>query len=629
MLNWYFPPANGGVSYGFNDASQQHFRDNPWEQTIREVIQNSLDAIDTSRNGPVKVYLSEIKIPASEIGVTDLKNHISSALDSVREEENSEGISFYEHAIKVLKNNEINVLAITDRNTTGLVDKKWKALIYHEGITNKGDLSAPGGSFGIGKNAPYLVSALKTVCYSTRYLKRGREEKFIARCNISSHKNPKPPHEELQHIGFGTKTQLEPNTRPLPTEGSEIYKKFRLDESGSGIFIMGFEPKVDDWIKIAKKSIAHNFFAAIHEKKLEIFINSDSINYETLDAIFENSKKNEFARHYYHIIRDGKITESIDTEFGKFTLQLSLNKDLPNTIAYINRRGMFITDARTFKDNPFYSPIGKGWASYAAVVTAADDSTDQKIRKMEPPNHKSIQHERNVGPDSKLIKSQLKEVQRKIKNIISGYISSNDDKNDILLSEFDDILPMPGDHNPEKGNSSQDEENQILTHRQIIPKLRNPEIIGGSVLGGDIEYDPNGDEQGNQKGDGRQGTTDSAISGRHSTPEQHTSFLERKRIVRNDNILSIAFTPLRNDGESICFAIKPAGEEKKDEDPIPIKVANTTSPNSDMKISKDRITLTPKHNRRVVIDLEIPPAYEYTGYDIVEILSNSTEESEK
>ncbi len=613
MLKWYFPPTGGGVTQGFNDGSQEFFRSNAWEQTIREIIQNSLDAVDDRRDGPVKINISEITIPASEIGATDLAGHISKALERTRKQESTTGSKFYENALKVLNQNEIKMLAITDTNTTGLVDEKWDALIYDEGTSSKGGINAAGGSFGIGKNAPYVVSDLKTVCYSTRYLGKGRIEKFIARCKISAHENPDESSKEmLQHIGFGTKTKLAKNIRPLPTEGSDIHQLFRLDEYGSGIFIMGFNPQLKNWIKVAKKSIAHNFFVAIHEKKLEIYINSDPINYETLDGIFEDDRKKEPTRHYYHIIRDDIKKEIVEGDLGKFTVQINIDdEDAPNQIAYINRRGMMVTDKRIFDENPFYTAVGKGWAKYAVVIMSHDDATDMKIRMMEPPNHQSIEYKRiNDHKKRDSMERQLRVIKNKITDIINNAISDSNHEHDINLSELADILPFPDDSGKE--GIEQSEKDQSLDHHTIESGtsshiVDDDGLDSGKKLGGTSDT---------------HGKNHKSISGRKIS-SKGTPILHRQRIVRSKDILRVAFTSRQNNGKPVCFGIKPVGEERKNEIMIPITSARVETPsNFTIKMNNNRITMTPKYDERVVMDLKIPQTKSYTGYEIIEIVQN-------
>ena len=321
----------------------------------------------------------------------------------------TQGVKFYRAALRMLEGKTMPVLAITDENTTGLTDSKWDALVYQEGTPNKEGQTAAGGSFGIGKNAPYAASKLSLICYSTRYLNRHRTEKFIARCRLVAHPNPSDPEEELQHIGFGNSEPLK-NSRFPPITGSAIHKTFRLPRNGSGIFIIGFvEP---DWEEAAKRSIACNFFTAIHEKKLQVMVNGEAVTNETLNDIrFGNGSY----RDYYEIIKKGGRPFKINGKFGSFELRVSTGeKIIENRVAYVNRRGMLITEEKTFKKNPFHVRLG-GIGRFAAVIRAADDKTDERVRRMEPPTHETIEYWRlSDRAERNTTKSDLADIAKNI-----------------------------------------------------------------------------------------------------------------------------------------------------------------------------------------------------------------------
>lgn len=617
-LKWHFPPTGGGISYGLVDSGQEFFRNNAWEQTIREIIQNSLDAADDRKSGPVSVNISEIMVPASEIGAADLARHMLMVVDEAKKDKSRDGEKFYKDAIRMLGQNEIRVLAITDTNTTGLVDKKWDTLIHTEGTSLKEGMGAAGGNFGIGKNAPYVVSALKTVCYSTRYLSAGRTEKFISRCKIASHKNPDDPDEMLQHVGFGTKSKFKKKVATPATIGSQIYDKFRLKQQGSGIFIMGFEPRLRNWVRVAKKSIAHNFFMAIHEKKLKILIGSDQINHETLDTIFEDGDIKEHTRHYYHIIRDkNSIGYDIDGKFGKFRLMLKTDdEDLPNHVAYVNRKGMFITDARSFKRNPFYEKIGSGWAKYAAVIVAGDDRTDMEIRKMEPPNHKTIEYERTRDSrERREVEDKLREIRSRVSYLITQELNKNNNDRSVNLSELADILPFPSDSGKGEIMNGGLEDGGLLDIRVIDPAPATDEIK--NEPGAD---DP-GEEGGEQGGKGAGDSSDDAVGDVHRHTRR-SSMLTKPRVVRGKDTLRVAFTPSKSSRKKICLAIMPAGEERKNEASIPLNQNQVRSSSDAVEIRNNLMYMTPKQGRRVVIDLEMRQTERYTGYEIQVVVPN-------
>ena len=585
-LKWTFPPIGGGVEFGFHDSGQEHFRAGPWENAIREMIQNSLDAVKDAQK-PVTVDISTSDVPSSEIGARALARHMQKSLEYTKQQDDQEGVKFYKNALAILKRRKIRTLAIRDGNTTGLVGAKWDALIYKEGTPNKSGTSAAGGSFGIGKNAPYLVSALKTVFYSTRYLHKGRRELSIGRCKITAHQSPDKPGEKLQHVGFGTAARHKPDTRAPPSEGREIYGGFRLDSVGSGIFVIGFDPQSDDWVGRAKISIARSFFAAIHEQKLQITIESEKIDHETLDGIFEERGGGR-EHHYYRVICDSKTqTRRISGDFGRFTVQLGTGADgSPNRAAYINNRGMLVTDAGQFGSNPFHSSVGLGYAKYAAVVRAADDETDEKVRRMEPPNHKAIEYRRITdSAERKVLRAQLERVRGQIAQLIRAEVQSCA-ATETHLSELAGIMSL------EDGQL----EHHVMEHRQIEPPPEPAPVTGGGGRGG------------TGKPPGRPGNGE-------RRPREQT--IRNTRAMPNGGKLRVAFTPAEA-GASVRFVVKPAGEEQKHERAMRVDGARVVSPpGAEVRVDGGIMTVSPNSGERVVVDLAVGERG-YTGYHVLE-----------
>ena len=594
-LAWTFPSTNGGAEQGFNDSGQELFRSDPLENAIREIIQNSLDAVK-ERDKPVEIRVFLVDVPSSKIGANALAKHMQSALKEAKASNNPDELSFYNKAVEMLRARTISVLGITDKNTTGLIGDKWDALVHKEGTPRKSGISAAGGSFGIGKNAPYLVSGLKTVCYSTRYLDKGRQENFIARCKISSHPDPSKPSTMLQHIGFGTKMPTKRGCRALPTQGNNIHYSFRLDDVGSGIFILGFEPLHENWIKKAKKTVACNFFAAIHEKKLRIRIedgeSKHEITHETLDNIFETIARRTRARHYYHLVRSANAQdEKIKGKIGQFLLKLAVDdEDYPNRIAYVNRRGMLVTDAMYLKYNPFHVSVGVGWAKYVAVLRADDDKTDEQIRKMEPPNHKSIEPKRILNVQVyEQTKEQLEQVRKSIEELVGAATSSSIDKTEINLNE---LQIMEADENIVGAGSGEDGE---LDTRIIRSRPSNKPVSDN----GKRTSHPS---KSHSKGGGtREGTSNISVFG-------------KARAIRHGSKLRVAFTPV-TDAETLSFVVKPAGEETKSESVILVSDVQVISP-LDMQVNlrDNALYVAPQNAERIVLDLDVGHDLAYTGY---------------
>lgn len=617
-LKWTFPSTNGGAEQGFNDSGQELFRSDPLENAMREIIQNSLDAVK-ERDKPVEIRMFLTDVPSSEIGAGDLAQHMESALKAYKASDSPDEQIFYEKAVTTLRERTISVLGITDKNTTGLIGDKWEALVHKEGTPHKRGMSAAGGSFGIGKNAPYLVSGLKTVCYSTRYLDRGRQEKFIARCKISSHPDPCKPGIMLQHIGFGTKIRTKPGRKVLPTRGKDIHPIFRLDAVGSGIFILGFEPLHNHWVTKTKKTVACNFFAAIHEKKLRIRIedgeSSYEITHETLDDIFETTARRDPARHYYHLVRSANAQdEEVQGRIGRFSMRLAVdNEDYPHRIAYINRRGMLVTDAKQINYNPFHVSVGVGWAKYVAVLRAADDKTDEQIRKMEPPNHKSIEYKRIIDVRVReQTKEKLDEVRKSIESIVDAATKSDADKQEINLHELWDIMPADKNAVGEGSGGDGEFDTRIIRYRPNTPKVLGTNEGGG--LGGRETRGGGTGQGGRFKGGG----TAESMSDR--------SVFGRARTIRHGDKLRVAFTPVRED-DAICFVVKPAGEDAQLEREIRVSDAQAIShPDMQVNLKDNRLWIEPQGADRIVLDLDVGRDLAYTGYEIHECVHKKKDE---
>lgn len=167
-----FLENQAGEVEGLGHAGIETFRDTPFVSCSREAGQNALDAAD---GRPVRMSLQEHKVPADEIpGIDKLRETISSCLKAARTSGSEKDRDYFENARQVVSSDVIPVLEIADSNTTGLEgppndpSSKFHALVKSSGKSNK-PTETSGGSFGIGKNATFAVSDLRTVFYSTLY----------------------------------------------------------------------------------------------------------------------------------------------------------------------------------------------------------------------------------------------------------------------------------------------------------------------------------------------------------------------------------------------------------------------------------------------------------------------------
>ena len=387
--SWHFPPRNGGIDYVQNPSSA-HFVDNPIPKLVREILQNSVDAKERGIPEPVAVKFHDTYVDGNLVGALQLSEHMTACLERARAEKHTPAVvETYQDALAELDRDRIRCLCITDSGTTGLSGHKWSALVDQEGAVRKPG-EAPGGSYGIGKNAVFNVSLLHTVFYSTNFVngREGRVERMQGKATLMSHPNPNKPKESLQHIGF-----YRANESPLTT--TQIPGFFRLDEPGTGVFILGFDPRSQDWLGEMTAAVIRNFFLAIHRKQLVVEIKSGSttpiiISHETVDLLFREHANEDDSYSYYRAIRDTEpaVTKVIP-KIGKLNVHVLMGCG-PRRIAYVNGNGMLITDSREQAVNPI-APRGKSlWPDYGVVVSPATETGDAWIRNLEPPSHDTI-----------------------------------------------------------------------------------------------------------------------------------------------------------------------------------------------------------------------------------------------
>lgn len=307
MPTWNFPLLNGGSDV-VRDPASEFFADNPIAKLARETIQNSLDAKKDGLGIPVTVTFTESMVNRDLFDGATLGKHLRACRDRVDSEKlDSEIGRFYRDAERALRKS-VRVLSVVDTGTTGLdTPKKWKALVRQEGAVNKQQGMPAGGSFGIGKNAVFNLSALRAVLYSTRYLagRKGGQYRMQAKSTLMSHPSPNGGG-DLQHVGFLEWTGV--------NKSSDLPSEFRLDDTGTGVFILGFEPRTrgKEWITEMLRAVVENFFYAIHDKSLVVEINprgaaTETVNHETIDLYFDRlySVEKPHAYHFHRAISGG------------------------------------------------------------------------------------------------------------------------------------------------------------------------------------------------------------------------------------------------------------------------------------------------------------------------------------
>ena len=420
---WRFPSRNGGIDY-VNDPSSAHFSDAPIAKLVRELIQNSLDAKYHGFADPVTVTFSQTSVKRELIGGAALQRHLQSCLDRANDDDRPDMVDVYNNALSVIKRRVIPCLKVHDTGTTGLNDARWKALVIQEGAVSKSS-GAPGGSYGIGKNAILNVSDLQTVFYSTRLVegRKGLVTKLQGKATLTGHPDSEGSDDDLQHIGFYSLQE------DGPIMGRDVPKFFQLAETGTGVFIMGFNPHSSDWVDQVATAVIENFFYAIHHQNLTVEIVPEDespvrIDHQTIDYLFERlTPINQNAVHYYRAIRD-LPEENIEVtgrfkDLGRVRAYIVFAERSPRRIAHINRNGMLITDSREQKVNPL-APRGRSlWPDFVGVIVPDTDAGDLWLRRMENPSHDSLSSGQLRGEkDRREADRRLRQARRELGEII-------------------------------------------------------------------------------------------------------------------------------------------------------------------------------------------------------------------
>jgi hypothetical protein len=337
-MQWVFFPNGGGQEYGFNDPGEETFKGNVEQSVAREIIQNSLDARDDQAK-PVKVVFDVVDVPTSDL--PDIKT-LGATFDlcgAFWEEQNPKASKFFEEAKVLTRAKKITALRCSDYNTVGVsgsdTDRSqgWYNLLRSSGASSKS--AGEGGSFGIGKNAPFVASMMRTVLYST--LTKDKEAAFQGVARLVTHERPKMG--TAQHVGYlGDKKGASIRDRDL------IPASFARKKPGTDVFILGYKAEAtfeDD----LTRSVLENFWPAIHSGNLEVDVAGTKITKANLAKLLAKySNDGEFAAHHYYRAVVDKKSMSLAKDLphlGEVSLELLPGDGLPKKVAMVRKQRVY------------------------------------------------------------------------------------------------------------------------------------------------------------------------------------------------------------------------------------------------------------------------------------------------
>lgn len=615
IQKWNFPSNNYGQILGIADSGIETFKGTPIKSLAREICQNSLDAA-LDNNEPTRIEFKAFEIDPRQIpDYTNLEDALERALDFWSQQQSDKAKTFFKKALEVIHKPTITCLRISDFNTSGLVGSReeynspWCNLTKSSGASDKS--GSNGGSFGIGKFAPYACSALRTVFYSTIDKDDVCASQGVSR--LTSFKNKK--NEITQGTGFYGNDKNSP-----------MYKQYSLDptysrnveNSGTDIYITAFTGD-KGWQHQMVASVLDGFLYAIYKGTLVVDVDGIIISKDTLADLMISHKEyfNEHADEYYQALTDEKLARTFTKELtddpevvGKLTLRLIIMPSFSRRVAMIRQTGMKIKDKGNIN----------GLIPFAGTLFIEGDAINSYLRSLENPQHLEWEVERaeNKSKANRLLKTLLHfikasldemkndESEEAIDPIVGEYLSASDveqspnqERAEILQDSIKDIKIRVTEVAPKPSGASTGEAGRTLIDDDdgdvIITDLPGE---GGSGSQGQEGHGGNGG--GNNPGDGG-----GDIPVEHRKKLSAISAVSVRNMVRNKitGEYTIVFIPTSS-ATNGTLEVFMSAESQNYEAAI---VAATCAECPDLKFEKNRInnlTFTEKKALRINIQFD-------------------------
>lgn len=520
-IGWHFPPTNGGQASGFNDAGIEYFTGSPLSSLARETVQNSMDA-RRSTTSPVCISFELIKLEcASDLRFGQLREHLSACIRLSSGNRKAEATLTQAYEALEAPDESLEFLRISDRETTGLKDENWRALVKMQGASIKHDATA-GGSFGFGKYAPFAVSPIRTVCYWTCFSDgTERVEKFQGKCILMSH-NFAVDGEEVETQGTGFFGYIDDCTE---LRGTTIPERFRVLDNdnrpiqGTALWIAGVLSKNFSQSEIAR-SVIENFFWAIQKGHLKVIIEPDDklaideleIDNKTIskwfDALLTSADATQTgrghqpldslreAKMFLDLLRETEPTETLrDRVLGRYRLWIRVDSHLPSKVALIRNTGMLIT---TKQRRLLRFP---GLRDFVAVCVFDSQEGNELLRQMENPQHNQFEPNRLPESDRRLGRLALRRVVNEIRDKIKEHAAPVVEESDHELTELVDLLPdveAPSPYGGSQGGANNEKAFGVsATIKHRLPRRR---IKAGPLVATAQETKGDGDGDGKEAG---------------------------------------------------------------------------------------------------------------------------------
>ena len=145
MMKWFFPSIGYGAIEVFSNPGLEMFKGEPIKAMAREIIQNSLDAVN-NLDKPVYIEFENSYRKLSDFpGIESMREIIGKCREFWRGQNDEKTMKFIAEADKRLNSSGIFVLRVSDYNTTGVKGAfsseneitPWKSLVQGNAFSVK------------------------------------------------------------------------------------------------------------------------------------------------------------------------------------------------------------------------------------------------------------------------------------------------------------------------------------------------------------------------------------------------------------------------------------------------------------------------------------------------------------
>lgn len=613
---WKFPRLDDGPEQGVNNGGIATFKgSNLYNNLAREICQNSLDA-KAKGESTVRVEFRSMSLNKAQYpSLLELEGIFKDCRDYWKTRMEPKLARFLNEADSKLSNDEIECLVISDYHTTGLSGakasrqekSKWRALTHSDGVTEKEQGSA--GSHGIGKNAPFACSSLRTVFYNSYSIDDGVKA-FQGVARLITHLQ-----DNEETIGVGFYRNISTSKPVFENDPCPIRDLLKRETPGTDVLIAGFK-KVPTWKEDIEKAVISNFFVAIAKNKLVVKIDDVEINQDNLkDRIRfyaeqeksqeDSEKKITTILEFYYALKDADFEEHgsiMDNDDA--ILYIKKDDKYSKTIAEMRSIGMVI---RTRHHNIF--------TRYAAVLIVQNGKLNDLLKDIEPPAHD------NWDPGLIEDDPELEKKAKKYRGQLIAWVNKTitekcrcEDSEELDLDGMSAYLPFDEEDTSlgaePKEDITPDGESHFKTPTITNPNIRKVSITAKKVKGHkDEKTDPH-NQVGGGSGRGSGGSADPAGPDNVSAPTQGNKSLNIPRILRQritktpkESQYRVVFM-LEDDCPKVHMAVKALGDDGNKEK---IKILSYKDGRSIRTINSEQLTLSNisgKVSKEFFVDLE-------------------------